>query len=146
MNVSKDPHTSNASGSNRLLLFFLSTFVAAVVIAVSAMIMASGIVLPSTPEITVSRTSQILWGIAGLSFIPCTILLVALIGTHKRVIGIVLGWIVIVAGTLTAFGWFIDIEGGRPNTTQESVLVALVVVIPLLAGLLMLRQSASLKS
>lgn len=131
---------------NRLLLFFICTVAATVVTAITAMMMALGTGLASSPEEPVSRASQVLWAIGGLSFIPCAILLIVLIGTHRRTIAIALATLVIAAGLLTATGWFIDSGGAMPGTSGGDALVILVVVIPALAGALMIWQSRSLRA
>ena len=146
MNEPTPANNPNRIDSSRLLVFFLCTFVAAVIVAISAMLMAVGAGLSSTGEDPVSRPSQILWGIGGLAFIPCTVLLVALVATHKRTIGIILSLTVIVAGLVTAIGWFIASGGDMPGTTLGDVLVISVIVIPLTAGGLMLRQSSALNT
>ena len=134
-----------AISGGQLLVFFLATFVAAVIIAVTAMLMTLGTGLASSPEEPVSSVSQILWGISGLAFIPCTILFVALVATHKRIVATTLALTLMIAGVLTATGWFIDSGGEMPGTTQGDVLVVLVFVVPLIAGGLMLALSRSIR-
>lgn len=146
MNEMQQPVPANHPGNSRLLLFFLCTFVATVVTTVTAMMMALGTGLSSSPDEPVSGAAQVLWAIGGLSFIPCTILVVVLIGTHKRTVGIALALTVIVAGLFTALGWFIDSGGTMPGTIVGDVLVILVMVISLLAGGLMLWQSNRLEA
>lgn len=142
-----DPQPSappKAISSSQLLVFFLASFVAAVIIAVTAMLMTLGTGLGSSPDEPVSQVSQFLWGISGLAFVPCTVLFVVLVATHKRIVATVLALTVMVAGVLTAVGWFIDSGGEMPGTTQGDVLVVLVIVVPLIAGGLMLAMSRTI--
>lgn len=145
MNQQPKTQSTKRTDNSTLLVFLLCTFIAAVTIAISAMMMTLGTGLASSPEEPVSRVSQTLWGVSGLAFIPCTILLVALIGTQKRSVGIALGLIVIIAGMLTSIGWFIDSGWKMPATGLGDAIVILVVLIPLIAGGLMLRQVRDLR-
>lgn len=141
-----DSQQSNIPNLNLLLLMFLSTVAATVVTTITAMMMALGTGLASSPEEPVRRASQVLWAIGGLSFLPIAALMVTLIGSHKRNVGVALALTVIVAGLMTALGWFVDSGGDMPGTTGGNVLVILVVVIPLLAGAIIFWQSAKLKA
>lgn len=137
-------HQPDTTQFNRLLLFFLCTVLATVITIISAMLMALGTGLASSPEEPVARVSQVLWAIGGLSFIPVAILLVILIGTHKRAVGISLSATVIAAGLLTLLGWLIDSGGNMPGTSGGDALVILVAIVPVIAGVLMIWQSGKL--
>lgn len=132
-------------GANRLLVFFLCSFVSSVVTAITALMMALGTGLASSPDEPVSRISQVLWGIGGLSFLPAAVLLIAVVASQRKNLGIALSVIVMAAGLLTAIGWFIDSGGDMPGTTVGDRMVVLVIVVPLVAGAIMLWQSFSLK-
>lgn len=131
--------------NSTLLIYLLCTFVAVTVIALSTMMMALGSGLGSSPDEPLPQASMALWGISGLSFLPCMVLVVLVIGMHKRAIGIALGAIVIVAGILTAIGWFINSGGEMPGTTAGDAIVIAVVVVPLITGAIMIWRSSALK-
>lgn len=140
-NESPQSHTSRKTGKHNLVLYLLCTVVSSVVTALSAMMMALGSGLASSPEEPVPTASLALWGIGGLAFLPCTVLLILLVGTHRAVIARTLGVLVIAAGILTAIGWFINSGGEMPGTNTGDAIVVLVMVVPLIAGSLMLWKS-----
>lgn len=142
MDESQHTETPNL---NWLLLYFLSTFAATVVTTITAMMMALGTGLASTPDEPVAQISQAFWAIGGLSFLPSAVLMIVLIATHRRTVAVALAFTIIVAGLLTAAGWFIDSGGEMPGTSTGDVMVILVIVVPLLAGGLMLWRSGTLK-
>lgn len=135
------PHNNRRSGNGTLMVYLFCTVISATVTALSAMMMALGSGLASSPDEPVPTAAMILWGIGGLSFLPCTVLLVLLTGTHRRAIAIALALVVITAGMLTALGWFINSGGDMPGTPLGNAIVVLVVAVPLMAGMLMLWKS-----
>lgn len=140
------PENRAKPANSTLLLHFLATFVAVTVIGISAMMMALELGMNTGTGESVPRSAMILWGIGGLSFIPCTLLLVALVGTHKRAVGAALAVAIALAGILTAIGWFVSSEWQLPATSTERVVLACVIVVPLIAAFLILRASQSLRS
>lgn len=110
------------------------------------MMMVLGTGLGSTPDDPVEQVATAFWGISGLSFLPCAVLLVILIGTRKRSIAITLAVVIALAGILAAVGWFIDANGEMPGTPVGDSIVIGVVVIPLIAAGIMIWRSGRLKS
>lgn len=108
------------------------------------MMMALGTGLASSEDDPVSRTSQILWGISGVSFLPIAALLIVATATRKRIWGVMLGLVIIAAGILAAIGWFIDAKGEMPGTTWGDVIVIAVVVVPLIVGSILIWRANSL--
>lgn len=147
MNNEEAPQSihQNAPSNGTLLTYLLCTFVAVTVIALSAMMMALGSGLGSTPNEPVPQASMALWGISGLSFLPCMVLVIMVIGTQKRSIGRALGLTVIAAGILAALGWFINSGGEMPGTSGGDAIVVAVVVVPLIMGATMIWRSSALK-
>lgn len=140
------PENPDLPGSGTLLIYLLCTFVAVTVIALSTLMMALGSGLGSSPEEPVPQASMALWGISGLSFLPCMVLVVLVIGTRRKSIATALGLTVIAAGILAAVGWFINSGGDMPGTGLGDVIVVAVVVIPLIMGAIMVWRSSALKA
>lgn len=132
--------------NSTLFIYLFCSFVAVTVIALSTMMMALGSGLASSPDEPVPQASMALWGISGLSFLPCMVLVILVIGTHKRSIAMTLGLTVIVAGILAAVGWFIKSGGEMPGTPAGDAIVIAVVAVPLIAGAIMIWRSSALKA
>ena len=133
-------------GNGTLFIYLFCTFVAVTVIALSAMLMALGSGLGSSSDEPVPQASMALWGISGLSFLPCMVLVILVIGTHRRPIAMALGLTVIIAGLLTAVGWFINSGGEMPGNTTGDVIVIAVIAVPLVMGAIMIWRSSVLKN
>lgn len=136
----------NAPSNATLVIYLLSTFIAVTVIALTAMMMALGAGLGFESDDSAPQASMALWGISGLAFLPCMVLVIVLAGTHKRTIAVALGTTVIAAGMLAAIGWFIKSGGEMPGTTAGDVILLAVMIIPLIAGAIMIWRSSAFKS
>lgn len=144
-NETPAPVNPNKPDTSTLLIYLLCTFVAVTVIALSTMMMALGSGLGSSPDDPVPQASMALWGISGLSFLPCMVLVILVIGTQKRSVARTLGLTVIIAGILAAVGWFINSGGEMPATSVGDAIVIAVVVVPLIMGAIMIWRSSRLK-
>ncbi len=144
----EDLHHENpdAPSNATLLIYLISTFFGVTITALTAMMMALGAGLGFSTDDPVPQASMALWGIGGLAFLPCMVLVVVLAGTHRRNVAIALGLIVLVAGLLTAVGWFINSEGELPGTTAGNSILAAVVVVPVVAGAIMIWRSSAFKN
>lgn len=140
------PETPNQTDNGTLLVYLLCSFVAVTVIALSTLMMALGSGLGSSPDEPVPQASRAMWGISGLSFLPCMVMVVLVIGTRRQMVAKALGLTVIVAGILAAVGWFINSGGDMPGTGLGDVIVVAVVVIPLIMGTIMIWKSSALKT
>lgn len=128
-----------------LYLYWIAAIVTAIFLAFSSMMMALGTGLASSEDEPVSRVSQALWGISGISFLPIAVLLIVATATRKRIFGVILGLLIIVAGILAAVGWFVNADGDMPGTTWGNVIVIAVVVVPLIVGSILIWRADSLK-
>lgn len=145
-NESPAPVNSNKPDNGTLMIYLLSTFVAVTVVALGTMMMALGSGLGSDPSDPVPRESMALWGISGLSFLPCMVLVILVVATHKRSIALTLALTVIIAGILAAVGWFINSGGEMPGSSAGDAIVIAVVVVPLIAGAIMIWRSSALRA
>lgn len=147
-NEADQPIDPDKPSNSTLLVYLLSTFVGVTVIAIATMIMAmgAGAALGFETDSSTPQAAMALWGISGLSFLPCMVLVIVVAGTHKRSVAVALGLTVIIAGMLTAAGWFIKSGGSMPGTTAGDAIVISVVVVPLIAGAIMIWRSSTLRA
>lgn len=147
-NETDQPIDPDKPSNSTLLIYLLSTFVAVTVIALTTMIMAigAGAALGFETENAAPQAAMAMWGISGLSFLPCMVLVIVVAGTHKRSVAVALGLTVIVAGILTAAGWFTKSGGAMPGTTAGDAIVISGVLVPLVAGAIMIWRSSTLKA
>ena len=124
-----------------LYLYWIGAIVTAIFITFTSLLMALGTGLGSSEDEPVSRVSQAIWGVSGLSFLPVAVLLIVVTATRKKRFGMLLGLLIMVAGLLAAIGWFINAEGEMPGNTTGNILVIAVIVVPLLVGSLLIWRA-----